>query len=70
MLISSSTQRKSKWTLRRLSGTALSAGALDARKPIEEPETDGAGDVKNHLADLDLDFTIRSSCRCHHVSFF
>jgi len=47
-----------------------SAGALYARKPIEEPQTDGAGDVKNHLADLNLDRTVWNCCRCHRVSFF
>jgi hypothetical protein len=48
-----------------------SAGALDAGKPIEEPQTDRASDVKNHLADLDFDLSVWSGCgcRCHRVSF-
>ena len=46
-----------------------SAGALYAGKPIEEPQTDGNGDVENHLADLDLDFTVLNCCRGHRVSF-
>jgi hypothetical protein len=33
---------------------ALSAGALNPGEPVKEPEAHGAGDVENHLADLDL----------------
>jgi hypothetical protein len=50
-------------------GGPASTGALNAGEPIEEPKTDGTGDVKNHLSDLDLDLTIRSGCRGHLVSF-
>ena len=46
-----------------------SARALDSGEPVEEPQTDGTGDVENHLSNLDLDLTIGSSCRGHHVSF-
>jgi hypothetical protein len=50
----------------RMTAALRSAGALNAGEPIEEPQADRSGDVKNHLADLDLDLTIWSGCRCHH----
>lgn len=53
--------------LRRRSDPAL-AGALYAGKPIEEPQAKRGGNVKNHLADFDLDVTVWSGCRCHRVS--
>jgi hypothetical protein len=58
-------------TKERFGGPACLAGALNAGEPIEEPQTDRAGDVENHLADLDFDLTVRSGCgcRCHRVSF-
>jgi hypothetical protein len=44
------------------------AGALDAGKPIEKPETNRAGYIENHFADFHLDRTI--CCRrCHQFSF-
>jgi hypothetical protein len=46
-----------------------STGALNAGKPIKEPQTHGAGDIENHLADLDLQLTVRC-CRCHRASPF
>jgi hypothetical protein len=42
---------------------------LDTGEPIEKPQTDRAGNVKNHLADLDFHLTVWSGCRCHRVSF-
>jgi hypothetical protein len=45
------------------------AGALNAGEPVEEPKTNGTRNVENHLSDLDLDLTIGSGCRGHHVSF-
>jgi hypothetical protein len=68
MFSSSSTQRETSGEF--TFGGPASAGALNTGEPIEEPETDGTSDVKNHLSDLDLDFTIGSSCRGHHVSFW
>ena len=56
-------------TEERFDGPVCSAGALNAGEPIEEPQTDRASDVKNHLADLDFDFAVWSGCRCHRVSF-
>ena len=44
-----------------------SAGALNAGEPIEKPETHCAGDIEDHLADLDLEFAICSRC-CHCLS--
>jgi hypothetical protein len=55
-------------TLKNVSLHRPSARALDASEPIKKPETDCASDVENHLADLDLNFTVRCS-RCHRVSF-
>ena len=43
------------------------AGALNASKPIEKPQTHRAGDIENHLADLNHQIAI--SCRRrHHAS--
>jgi hypothetical protein len=42
-----------------------SAWTLNARKPVEKPQTHRAGDVKNHLAKLDLPVVL---CRVHVVS--
>jgi hypothetical protein len=57
-------------TEERFDGPVCSAGALNAGEPIEEPQTDCASDVKNHLAALDFDFAGCSvcGCRCHRVS--
>ena len=67
MFSSSSTQRETSGEF--TFGGPASAGALNAGEPVEEPQTDGTGDVENHLSNLDLDLTIGSSCRGHHVSF-
>jgi hypothetical protein len=40
------------------------AGALNASKPIEEPQTHRASDIENHLADLNLQLAV--SCRRRH----
>jgi hypothetical protein len=42
-----------------------SAWALNACEPVEKPQAHGAGDVKNHLAELDLVVVL---CRIHDVS--
>jgi hypothetical protein len=47
-----------------------SAGALNPSKPIEKPQTNGSGDIENHLSDLDLDLTVWSGCRGHRFSFW
>jgi hypothetical protein len=44
-----------------------SAGALDAGKPIEEPQTYGAGNVENHLTYLYLQLTVSYGCRRHRA---
>jgi hypothetical protein len=51
-----------------ISAALRSAGALNASEPIEEPETDGTGDVENHLSDLDFDLTVWNCCRGHRLS--
>jgi hypothetical protein len=42
-----------------------SAWTLNARKPVEKPQAHRAGDIKNHLAKLDLVVVL---CRVHVVS--
>ena len=49
-----------------LSGPEL-AGALNAGKPIEKPQTHRASDVENHLADFNHQITVRC-CRRHLAS--
>jgi hypothetical protein len=44
-----------------------SAGALHTGEPVKEPKTHCTSDIENHLADLNLEFAIRS-CRCHRFS--
>ena len=46
-------------TEERFGGPVCSAGALNAGEPIEEPQTDRASDVKNHLADFRLHLILR-----------
>ena len=43
------------------------AGTLNAGEPVKEPQSHGAGDVENHLPDLDLEIAVRS-LRRHHFS--
>jgi len=47
----------------------VSAGALNAGKPIEKPQADRSGDVENHFSDFDLDLTVLNGCRRHRDSF-
>lgn len=59
-IISSSSDRSKTQKIHTLSGPEL-AGALNASKPIEKPQTHRASDVENHLADLNHQIAV---CRC------
>jgi hypothetical protein len=51
----------------KISPLFSSAGALDAGKPIEEPQTHGAGNIENHLPYLHLQLAVRYCCRRHRA---
>jgi hypothetical protein len=52
------------------SGSSLLAGALNAGKPVEEPQSYCTGDIEDHFADFDFQLTIwrRRCCHCFSLS--